>query len=152
MNTIQIENFLREQIPLAVSMELRVLNADKKRVELLAPLAPNRNHLGGAFGGSLQTLLIFSGYTWLFHYLSETGSCHVLIQESRTQYLKPVYEDMRVICLAPEESEIQKFLTVYNRKGKARITLQATVEIKDGVACKFEGDFVAERSKVSALN
>jgi thioesterase domain-containing protein len=152
MDKFKLESFLHAQIPLAASMGLKVSELTSQKVIVWAPLELNRNHLGTAFGGSLQSLLIFSCYTWLFNYLSDSGPCHVLIQEARTRYLLPVKEDMHVLCNAPDEDIIAKFMNQYERKGRARITLRANVVITDGEACTFEGEFIAEKSKESRID
>lgn len=152
MNTGELETFLLEQIPLASSMGLKIEHADFHSVILRAPLAPNRNHLGGAFGGSLQSLLIFSCYTWLFHHLIEDGNCHVLIQSAKTDYLHPVKEDMKIVCPAPKQDDLETFMKIYERKGRARLRLSSYVEISTGRACVFEGEFVAEKSRDCALD
>ena len=50
------ERFLHEQIPLTKAMEVTLESYDGSQLVVTAPLEPNYNHLGTAFGGSLSAL------------------------------------------------------------------------------------------------
>ena len=52
-----LEHELLSQIPLTRAMQLRVVDYDGSTLRLAAPLAPNVNDKGCAFGGSLASLL-----------------------------------------------------------------------------------------------
>lgn len=148
MTPNELTTFLHEQIPLAKALDIEIIKATDSEVEVFGPLTPNRNHMGTAFGGSLSAVLILSCYTWLFHRLDKAGfSAHVLIKEGKTDYLLPVEEDLRAVCLSPDESQFEKFIESFRRKGLGRITLKA--QIKD--ACVFEGVFVAQKSSEPRL-
>jgi thioesterase domain-containing protein len=151
MNKFEIESFLNEQIPISRAMDLSVIIVNDEVAILKASLETNKNHLGTAFGGSLQSLLIFSAYTWLFHFLHEICECHVLIKNSHTEYLLPVREDIVATCRKPDEQLIEEFMKTYERRGKARIELEASIATVDGVSCQFRGQFVAEKGEKSVL-
>ena len=70
-------------------MGVHVERFDESALILTAPLAPNHNHLGTAFGGSLATLATLAGYTLLWLELGDRES-HIVIQESQIRYLAPV--------------------------------------------------------------
>ena len=78
----ETEAFLHDQIPLTQAMGVRLESYDASGLILTAPLAPNHNHLGTAFGGSLATLAILAGYTLLWLELGDRSS-HIVIQESQ---------------------------------------------------------------------
>jgi thioesterase domain-containing protein len=152
MTPTELTNFLNEQIPLARALAIQIVSTGDDQVEVLAPLAPNSNHMGTAFGGSLGAVLILSCYTWLFHRLDQDGfSAHVLIKEGKTDYLLPVESDLRAICLSPEISEIEKFTESFKRKGRGKITLKAHILQGSEKACVFEGIFVAQKSSEPQL-
>lgn len=69
MTPTELTSFLHEQIPLARALSIEIIKADDHEALVMGPLAPNRNHMGTAFGGSLSAVLILSCYTWLFHRL-----------------------------------------------------------------------------------
>lgn len=152
MTNEELNEFLYEQIPLARALGVEVRRSDHTGAEVFAPLSNNINHMGTAFGGSLNAVLITSCYAWLFHHLEKQGlHSHVLIKEGNTQYLHPVKGDFRAICIAPVGGEYENFQDHFDRKGKARLALEAYIENEAGKACVFKGLFVAVKSKKSEL-
>jgi thioesterase domain-containing protein len=140
----QLEAFLYRQIPLAKALGARVVRVDEKGAEVSAPLEPNRNHLGTVFGGSLHSILVLSAYVWLFHVLEKHDySGHVILKSDKTQYLLPVQGEIKAVCSAPEREAVKRFFETFERKGKARILIPASVLVIEGEACVFEGEFVA---------
>ncbi len=140
MDRLSLERLLREQMPLAEAMDVRVLRAGEV-VELGCLLAPNHNHLGTAFGGSLSALMILAAYCRLFQLMDGQG--HVLLKSSSMEFIQPVNEDLRAVCLSPEPAASRIFLDTYQRKGRARLTLTSEVHLSDGtVACRMAGEFV----------
>ncbi|MBX3021429.1 MAG: YiiD C-terminal domain-containing protein [Bdellovibrionales bacterium] len=141
MERAGLEQLLREQMPLALAMDVRVALADANSIELTCRLAPNHNHLGSAFGGSLSALMILAAYCRLFHLMNGQG--HVLLKSSQMEFFKPVHEDLRAICGPPDPREAQEFLKTYNKKGRARLTLVSEIRLTDGtVAARMTGEFV----------
>lgn len=141
MNRQELEQLLWNEIPLAKAMGIRVLKADDLEMELRCPLATNHNHLGSAFGGSLSALMTLTAYCRIFHLLSGTG--HVLLKSSTTEYFQQVNEELRAVCLRPEPKVIESFLKTFQKKGKARLTLTSEVLLNNGsVACRMVGEFV----------
>jgi thioesterase domain-containing protein len=140
----QIENVLHTKIPLTRAMGVRVEDYDDERLTLSAPWAANINHIGTAFGGSLNALLVLAGYALLWLELQDTA-CHIVIKESKISYDLPVGGDLRAICKRPELSELETFKERFQTNGRARITLSATIEDRGNIAAPFEGTFVAMR-------
>jgi putative thioesterase YiiD len=58
----QIQELLHSKIPITRAMGVKVEDYDGRRLILSAPLDANVNHLGTAFGGSLNALAVLSGY------------------------------------------------------------------------------------------
>ncbi len=56
MTPSELQTYLHTHIPLSKAMEVEVVQATPDIIELRAPLAPNINHRGTAFGGSISTL------------------------------------------------------------------------------------------------
>lgn len=143
MNTgAELEQYLHEKIPLTVAMGVHVEHCDDASLVLSAPLAPNRNHLGTAFGGSLHTMATLSGYSLLW-WLLRTPEAHIVIRESTIHYDKAVTGDLRAVCHAPASEELAVFRRDFARKGKARLRLAATIEQEGEIAVRFTGVFVA---------
>jgi len=72
----ETERFLHEQIPLTRAMGVRVRSWDGEKLWLSAPLEPNHNHLGTAFGGSLSALATLAGYSLLWLLLGDREASH----------------------------------------------------------------------------
>jgi thioesterase domain-containing protein len=137
--------FLHEQIPLTRAMELRAVEAGDGRLVLEAPLAPNRNHLGTAFGGSLHTLPTLACYGTLWMILREAGlDGHVVVKRTHAIYRTPVEGTLRAVCARPGTRVVTEFLADLRRHKKARMDLAAIVEGANGKpAVELTGAFVA---------
>lgn len=141
MHTQILENKLHTEIPLSQFMQVKVVLADQKQIELQAPLGPNHNHIGTAFGGSLATMMILAAYCQLFKIINESG--HVLLKTSSLNYIHPVTGTIRAVCFAPSDEHVQKFNEAFSKKGKARLELKSQILLEDNrVACEMTGEFV----------
>src|SRR5260221_6160554 len=130
-----LEHFLHEKIPLTVAMDVHVAECSDARVVLTAPLAPNRNHLQTAFGGSLHALATLSGYSLLWWLLREPHA-HIVIRESTIHYERPVRATLRAVCHAQSTADLERFRRDFARKGKARIALEAAIEHDSEIAAR----------------
>lgn len=138
------ERFLHEQIPLTQAMGVVLESYDAAQLVVTAPLEPNHNHLGTAFGGSLSALATLTGYAMLWLQLGDRNA-HIVIRESTIRYKRPVRGMLRAICLRPNEATLAEFRTTFAANGKAHVKLQVRIEHADHVCVEFEGDFVALR-------
>jgi thioesterase domain-containing protein len=144
MKPSELEKFLYDQIPLASALEISVLHADDGSAAVKAPLYPNRNHMGTAFGGSLNAVMVLAGYAWLFQCLETRGqSGHVVLKQSTIQYLLPVAADFTAIAKGPERADFEKFLNGLARKGRSRVHVVIEIDTPSGVACRLSCEFVA---------
>src|SRR5882757_6876459 len=110
MSARGLETFLQEKIPLTRAMGLRVMESNATRLVLEAPLEPNVNHLGTAFGGSLHTLPTLACYAALWTILYEAGlDGHVVVKQSSADYRQPVKGTLRAVCLRPAPDRVDKF-------------------------------------------
>ena len=92
---------------------------------LRAPLAPNANHKGTAFGGSLYSLAVLTGWAWLTRFLATRKlDAEAVIQESSMRFLAPVHGEMRACIEIPADAEIDKFQKMLVRADRGRIRLQ----------------------------
>lgn len=147
MKPDDLRDYLFDQIPLARAIGMEIKEASLERIVLTAPLGPNSNHMDTAFGGSLATILILACYSYLFNRLELEGfTSHVLIKDGHTQYHKPIREDLTAICCAPDKELLSHFLKVFERRGKARIKLEAYIQTGAEKSCTFSGEFVAVRA------
>jgi thioesterase domain-containing protein len=59
------------------------------------------------------------------------------------QFQKPVTHDFEAVCPLPPAAVQEKFLRTLERKGRARLELEATIHSDGEVALRFRGQFVA---------
>jgi thioesterase domain-containing protein len=137
--------YLHEQIPLTRAMGAQVAAYEHGQVVVTAPLAPNHNHLGTAFGGSLSALATLAGYALLWLELREPRA-HVVIRRSSIQFHYPVRGELRATCRTPDAATLAAFRETFARKGKARLDLRVEIAEAGTLAVEFTGTFVALRS------
>jgi len=140
----QVESFLNGKIPLATAMGVRVVTLEPLMIE--APVALNSNHLGTAFGGSINAVATLAGYALLWLALQDDPSVHLVIAESSIRFLRPVRETIRAVCCPPEDSALTTMKSELAAHNRGRIYLRVRVEERGASAAEFEGLFVAIRS------
>lgn len=138
----RIQELLHDKIPITRAMGVRVVEYDGRRLVLSAPLDANVNHLGTAFGGSLNALAVLSGYGLLWLELGD-DECHIVIRDSSISYERPVRGELRATCTLPDAEALAEFKRTFRQRGRARITLSATIEDEGATAVRFSGTFVA---------
>lgn len=139
----ETEQYLHQQIPLTQAMGVR-LEMEGERLVVTAPLEPNHNHLGTAFGGSLSAIATLAGYVQLWLML-EDRTAHVVVRESHIQYRVPVRHSIRALCQPPDATLLAGFRQHFEQKGKARLQLSVVVEENGQTCVEFTGEFVAIR-------
>lgn len=147
-----LERYLRETIPLARAIDVRVIGYDGYRLALSAPLAPNVNDKGCAFGGSSASLLLLAGWGLTTLKLAEAGlDADVYVQENSMFYLEPVWGEMVGEAFAPEDPWDTFFATLRAR-GRARVLLESELTGADGagVAARSTLRFVAKNGAAIA--
>lgn len=143
----ELLKFLYEQIPLTKSLGLSIVSLSEEGARIRAPLAPNHNHLGSAFGGSLSTMMILSGYIWLYDQLLKNGhEAHVILSKESSEYLIPVTGDIEVLALSPSLEDWKKFEESFRRKGVGRIMIHSEIRQEAGLSATFRGEFVARKA------
>jgi len=142
--TDTLNRFLQEHIPLTGAMQLQASAYDGQTLHLTAPLAPNVNDKGTAFGGSLYNIAVLCGWSLLRLKLNEAGlnKKSIVIQEAHTRYLLPVTGELRASCTLTSDV-LTEFLHPLQNKGRARITLTVTIHQQDKTAVEFTGNYVA---------
>jgi len=145
-NNSQFEEILRHEIPLTEFMGIEVFKCNRKNLSLKAPLAPNINHKSTAFGGSLYSLAVLAGWGFLYLKFQEKDlTSNIVIHHSHISYDRPVSGEIVATCMTPEDKELEKFFTTYERKGKARISLHSIIMQDMQTAVTFTGNYVAHR-------
>jgi len=140
-------DFLRDGIPLARSMDLRLDRYDGERLVFAAPLPPNVNDKGCAFGGSLVSAMTLCGWGLVELALRGRGEdCDVFVGDSQVRYLAPVWEDFRAEAALAEDADWAAFFADLDSRGKARIDIACMVPGNEGQpAATLLARFVAKR-------
>ena len=91
----ELQSLILGEIPMARAMDMRLRDYDGAQLTIAAPLAPNINDKGCAFGGSLVSLMTLAGWSVVVLKLTELGrECDVYVQDSAVRYLAPVWSDI----------------------------------------------------------
>ncbi|HPG41158.1 MAG TPA: YiiD C-terminal domain-containing protein [bacterium] len=142
------QDYLNTHIPITRHLGVQVVTFTGHSIEVAAPLAPNINHQGTGFGGSLASVAMLAGWTLLHLKIkAENITCRLVIQKSVMDFTAPVTADFKAQCVLPDSEEWGQFREVLTRKGKARIVLQTRVMNGETVAGKHTGTFVAVMNK-----
>jgi thioesterase domain-containing protein len=142
---LRLEQLIRAEIPITHHLHFSLLSSGADGLVLAAPLQPNINHKGTAFGGSLSMLATLAGWGMVHLLLSEMAveAAEVVIQKSSISFLKPVRQDFTVVCERPEAATLDAFRRMFDRKGRSRLHLCCRVQQGDELAMAFEGSYVA---------
>jgi thioesterase domain-containing protein len=141
---LEVEQYLHRHIPLTVAMGVRVRVATPGRVELAAPLAPNINHHSTVFGGSASALATLSAWTLVHVGLRHANvEATLVIQRNVMSYEEPIHGDFSAVCTLGDDAAWQRFLRTLERRGRARIAMNAHLMFEGRQVASFEGDFVA---------
>ncbi len=149
----RLQEQIRQSIPLAEAMDLQLSGFADGRLRVTAPLDPNRNDKGCAFGGSLASLMTWAGWSVVVLNLGESAAdAEVYVQDSQIRYLAPVWEDIEIEAKLGGDTDIDGFRAAWTRYGRARTAIEATCRLADGsVAASLQARFVAlvPRAKAS---
>lgn len=147
-----LERALLADIPLARAMDLSISAWDGTTLAISAPLAPNINDKGCAFGGSLASAMTLAGWA-LVHLAADAAriDCDIYVQDSTIRYLAPVWNDFSAVASLDEGDSFVSFLDALRARGKARLGVRVVVADGDGnPACTLDARFVAMARPVSS--
>lgn len=134
-----------QRIPQALSMAIQVAELSSDHLCLHAPLAPNINDKGSAFGGSQASLLTLAGWGLVTARLWQAGwQGDVYVAESHIHYLTPLGGALEARAEAADPDAWQPFLQRLQQKGRASIALSIHMPTQDGrSAARMQARFVA---------
>jgi thioesterase domain-containing protein len=143
----QLVQFMRDEIPMARAMDIRLGDSNADHLTLLAPLQPNVNDKGSAFGGSLVSVMTLNGWALVELALRGRGEdCDLFVGESSVHYLTPVLQDFRSDAKLSAHADWPTFFRTLNNRGKARIEVNCAVPGDHGKpAATLCARFVAKR-------
>ncbi len=139
----RLQTVLNSEIPLTNDIGIQVVESGENYLTLSAPLENNLNHKCTAFGGSLYSVAVLSGWGLLYllmekHHLKG----HIVIQESHTKFIKPVTSQITATATFDSAEQYERLIKIFNRKGIARITLESKIICDSEVCVIFKGSYV----------
>lgn len=147
----RVNAYLADHVPITRAMGIRLRSFDDTGVTMTAPLEPNVNDKGIAFGGSLASILALSCWALADLLLREAGfEADVLIAAATTEYHAPVPGQIVARCPLPPPTEREAFVAAYRLRRKARLRLTATIETEAGTAATFHATYIAREKAAGA--
>ncbi|UPG85301.1 thioesterase domain-containing protein [Luteibacter aegosomatis] len=142
-----LERFILDGIPLARAMQVSIAGFDGVHLAMTAPLAPNINDKGCAFGGSLASLMTLAGWALVESMLRGRGhDCDLFVADSTVRYLAPVWGDLRAEARLAPGGDWSPFFATLDARGRARVDVTCVLPGDDGKpAASLEARFVAKR-------
>jgi len=105
-NTDDLQAYLATHIPLSTAMQVHVAIAEDNHIELRAPLAPNVNHRGTVFGGSIASLATLACWSLLWVRTRDWEPApHLVVRRSKIDYDHPAQGEFRAIARIPPEMD-----------------------------------------------
>ncbi len=140
-----LERELLADIPLARAMQLAIPAWDGTTLAMAAPLAPNINDKGCAFGGSLASVMTLAGWALVRLAVDRAGlACDIYVQDSMIRYLAPVWGDFTAGARLADADSFEDFLDALRTRGKARAGVRCMIPAAGGEpAATLEARFVA---------
>jgi thioesterase domain-containing protein len=144
----KLEAMIVEEMPITKHLEFSLAAESDGKLRASAPLKPNANHMGTAFGGSLSMLATVTGWAMMHQLVQDAVEdmkrrVEVIIQEGDIEYIKPVRDNISVICERPDEDTIERFRSMLDRWGRARLDLKCKIDAAGERAVTFIGRYVA---------
>ena len=144
----KLEAMIVEEMPITKHLEFSLAAESDGKLRASAPLKPNANHMGTAFGGSLSMLATVTGWAMMHQLVQDTVEdmkrrVEVIIQEGDIEYIKPVRDNISVICERPDDDTIERFQSMLDRWGRARLDLKCKIDAAGERAVTFIGRYVA---------
>lgn len=143
-----LQVLIERSIPLARHIGLVICHWDGRVLAARAPLAPNINDKGCAFGGSLASSMTLAAWS-LVTLLADTEGldCDIFVARSQVAYLAPVWTDFEARAECLDADDVPAFLDTLRRRGKAGIKVACRVRECGGErdCATLEARFVAKR-------
>ena len=144
MEPKDLQDYLHKHIPLSAAMGVEVTRTTEYGVTLRAPLAPNINHRDTVFGGSASSLAILAAWSLVHIRLRRTGvASRIVIQRNTTDHDLPIDGAFTARSSIQNPQDWERFLKTLEKRGRARLTVDALLQLEGAVAGRFQGEFVA---------
>ena len=138
-----IREKLKSQVPLLQQMAVDIIEYHPGHVVVEAPLEPNLNTHGTAFGGSLYCVATMCGWSLVHLTLMDAGfEPSVWVTKGEIEYLKPVTGPLRAEVQASTEL-CQALIDNYQKNQKGRMELNIVIKQGEELALRLKATFAA---------
>lgn len=129
-----VRHKLGDGVPLIGHMQLDVVSWQPGEVVVEAPLSPNLNTHGTAFGGSLYCVASMAGWAMTHLTLMDAGLMpSVWIVKGEINYIRPVRGALRATASLSGEARAA-LVDQFRSRGKAKVTVDIRVQ-EEGQDC-----------------
>ncbi|MBS0381576.1 MAG: YiiD C-terminal domain-containing protein [Proteobacteria bacterium] len=143
-----LEAHILEHIPLARAMQVRVPRYASDEVEMTAPLAPNINDKGCAFGGSMVSLLTLAGWGLIELGLrAEQLACDIYVGDTHIRYQEPAWGGLRGVARFTEPGALAALVASLQARGKGHADVQCEIRGDPRAAAILTARFFARLRK-----
>ena len=130
----QSQIHLLKDIAPAQAMQISVADYSGDRLELSAPLDPNLNDKGTAFGGSISSMLILAGWGLVMLRLREAGRQNdVVVSHNETNYKRPVRAELRSVAKV-DPDQMDSWIKSLSENPRSPIEIEMEL-ISEGESC-----------------
>lgn len=148
MNKTEFENYLHEHIPVTKAMGVSVEEYSLGRIKIKAPFKENINHRLSVFGGSISSILILAGWAYVRKLMERVDpDCIVVIHKNTINYHLPIISGFTAEVKKVNKKHIDSFIEMYEKYGKARISIESEIDGNNHVLADFKGTFVVLKKK-----
>lgn len=132
-NTLDLKAFeakYRQEVPLIEAMQLSLSNYDNLTLTMEAPLAPNINNKGTAFGGSIASICLFGGWAAITLAAMEHGlfNTETVVFKSQMTFEKPAKGHLVIkVRISPKDFENCLTRLKANDPGRIKLNIDADV-------------------------
>ncbi len=125
-------------------MQLEILEFKHGYLRARAPLAPNINDKGTAFGGSQAALMTLLGWGLVWLETRKNGyDCDIVIHKGELIWHRALKGELLISCSIPDKEALDIFFKTLNRRGKASLSLRPIISDETGVTTEFNCRYVA---------
>jgi thioesterase domain-containing protein len=129
-------------------MQVSVVKVAVDEVVLAAPLAPNINHRATVFGGSAASLALLAGWSLVHLRLAAlVPDTRLVIQRSSIEYLTPITSAFTATAHLADARRWAAFVALLQKRGRARLAVDAALESAGAQVARCSGEFVALRAE-----
>jgi len=120
----------RADIPLLTAMQLSFIDYDKLTLTMEAPLAPNINNKGTAFGGSIASICLFGGWAvaTLAFIDNDIHNTEIVVYKNEMTFERPARGHLTIRARI-ESEELEPCLARLQANDRKRIRLNIHVDL-----------------------